>query len=153
MVEEETPEQITSLLVPMLGRPWLIPNILVAEVIGLRHPDRSATGEPGWLLGWLDWRDVKVPLICFEAMNETGQAQVGREARILVLNTITGRNRFYAMVIQGIPRTVKVEDDDLVEEPVDSGPVEDRLVQVGGDLAVIPDLDAIEDQLAELNAA
>jgi chemosensory pili system protein ChpC len=86
-------------------------------------------------------------------MNEAGQPQIGQEARIVVLNTITGKNRFYAMVIQGIPRTVKVEDDDLVEEPVDAGPVEDRSVQVGGDLAVMPDLDAIEEQLAGLNAA
>lgn len=153
MAEEETPEQVTSLLVPMQGRPWLIPNILVAEVIGLRHPDRSATSGPGWLLGWINWRDVEVPLISFEAMNEAGQPQIGQEARIVVLNTITGKNRFYAMVIQGIPRTVKVEDDDLVEEPVDAGPVEDRSVQVGGDLAVMPDLDAIEEQLAGLNAA
>lgn len=153
MAEEEQPEQVTSLLVPMQGRPWLIPNILVAEVIGLRHPDRSGTSGPNWLLGWLNWRELEIPLISFEAMNEAGQPQIGQEARIVILNTITGKNRFYAMVIQGIPRTVKVEDDDLVEEPVDTGPVEDKSVQVGGDLAVLPDLDAIEQRVAELNAA
>jgi chemosensory pili system protein ChpC len=152
MAEEEQPDQVTSLLVPMQGRPWLIPNILVAEVIGLRQPERSASSGPQWLLGWLSWRDVEVPLISFEAMNEASQPQIGQDARIVVLNTISGKNRFYAMVIQGIPRTVKVESEDLVEEPVDTGPVEAMSVQVGGDLAVMPDLDAIEDQVAELNA-
>jgi len=151
MAEQEQPEQVTSLLVPMQGRPWLIPNILVAEVIGLRQPQQS-TGGPDWLLGWLNWRDVLVPLISFETMNDAGQPQIGEGARIVVLNTITGRNSFYAMVIQGIPRTVKVESDDLVEEPVDTGPVEAVSVQVGGDLAVMPDLDAIEEAVADLQA-
>lgn len=152
MAEEEQPDQVTSLLVPMQGRPWLIPNILVAEVIGLRQPERSGSSGPNWLLGWLNWRDVDIPLISFESMNDAGQPQIGQEARIVVLNTISGKNRFYAMVIQGIPRTVKVESEDLVEEPVETGPVEAMSVQVGGDLAVMPDLDTIEDQVAELDA-
>lgn len=152
MAEEEQPDQVTSLLVPTQGRPWLIPNILVAEVIGLRQPERSGSNGPDWLLGWLTWRDVEVPLISFEAMNEAGQPQIGQDARIVVLNTITGKNRFYAMVIQDIPRSVKVESEDLVEEPVDTGVVEAVSVQVGGDLAVMPDLDAIEERVAELPA-
>ena len=34
------PSDISSLLIPMQGRPWLIPNIVVAEIIPLRQPDR-----------------------------------------------------------------------------------------------------------------
>ncbi len=48
------------------------------------------------------------------------------------------------MIVQGIPRLIKVGKDDPVEEPVDTGPAESMYIQVAGDLAVIPDLDAIE---------
>lgn len=152
MSDDQLPGEVASLLVPMQGRPWLIPNILVAEVVPLRQPERTGQG-PEWLLGWLSWRDLEVPLISFERLNDAGQPYIGGEARIAVLNTITGRTRFYAVIIQGIPRMVKVGGNDLVEEPVDTGPAEAMSVQVGGDLAVMPDLDAIERAVVGLDAA
>jgi chemosensory pili system protein ChpC len=149
---EDLPDEIPSLLVPMQGRPLLVPNILVAEVIALRQPDRPGKGAE-WLLGWLNWRDAEVPLISFERINDSGKPYIGEDARIAVLNTVSGKTRFYALIVQGIPRQVKVARDDLVEEPVDSGPAEAMYVQVGGDLAVMPDLDAIERALTGLDAA
>ena len=137
------PTEISSLLIPMQGRPWLVPNIVVAEVIPLRQPDRPGHG-PEWLLGWLSWRDQNIPLVSFERLNESGQITIGQDARIAVLNTIAGKTPFYAVIVQGIPRLIKVGKDDPVEEPVDTGPAESMYIQVAGDLAVIPDLDAIE---------
>ncbi|MDX1802601.1 MAG: chemotaxis protein CheW [Alcanivorax sp.] len=139
----QLPSDIASLLIPMQGRPWLVPNIVVAEVIPLRQPDRPGHG-PEWLLGWLNWRDQSLPLVSFERLNESGQVTIGRDARIAVLNTVTGQMPFYAVIVQGIPRLLKVNKDDPVEEPVDTGPAEAMYIQVGGDLAVIPDLDAME---------
>lgn len=148
--EEQLPEEIPCLLIPMHGRPWLVPNILIAEVISLRQPDRLGKGTD-WLLGWLNWRDVELPLISFERLNDSGQVYIGDEARIAVLNNVSGHLRFYGMVIQGIPRMVRVNKNDLVEEPVDTGPAESMHVQVGGDLAIMPDLDAIERAVAGLD--
>ena len=47
-------------------------------------------------------------------------------------------------------RQSRIGNDDIVEEPVQSGPAEAMYVQMGGDLAVIPDLDAIERAIAGL---
>lgn len=148
----ELPKEVPSLLMPMQGRPWLIPNIVVAEVIPLRQPDRPGHGAE-WLLGWLSWRDMDLPLISFERLNESGQVHIGEDARIAVLNTVTGKTGFYAMVIQGIPRMLKVGRNDLVEEPGDTGPAETMYIQIGGDLAVVPDLDAIERIIVSVKAA
>ncbi|MFP1681817.1 chemotaxis protein CheW [Alloalcanivorax sp. C16-1] len=145
------PDDIPSLLIPMKGRPWLIPNIVVAEVIPLRQPDRPGHG-PEWLLGWINWREQDLPLISFEKLNDSGQVAIGPEARIAVINTVTGGARFYATVVQGIPRLLRVNKGDPVEEPGDTGPAEAMYVQVGGDLAVIPDLDAIERAVTGLTA-
>ena len=139
------PSDISSLLIPMQGRPWLVPNIVVAEIIPLRQPDRPGHG-PEWLLGWLSWRDQNIPLLSFEKLNESGQITIGQDARIAVLNTVAGKSTFYAVIVQGIPRMMKVAKD----EPVDTGPAEAMYIQVGGDLAVIPDLDAIEGAVAGL---
>lgn len=148
----ELPEDIAGLLIPMHGRPWLVPNIAVAEIIPLRQPDRPGHG-PEWLLGWMHWRDEEIPVISFEKLNESGQVIIGPDARIAVINTVSGNTRFYAVVIQGIPRQARVGKSDLVEEPVETGPAEAMYVQLGGDLAVIPDLDAVERVLQGLAGA
>ncbi len=148
----ELPEEIPSLIVPMQGRPWLIPNIMIAEVIPLRQPERPGQGAE-WLLGWIDWRDEEVPLISFERLNESGAIHIGENSRIAVINTVTGQLPFYAVVIQGIPRQVRVQRNDPIEEPVESGPAETMYIQLGGELATIPDLDAIERALVSLQAA
>lgn len=145
----ELPKDIPGLLIPMHGRPWLLPNIVVAEIIPLRQPDRPGHG-PEWLLGWTNWRDEEIPLLSFEKLNDGGQVAIGPEARIAVINTITGKIKFYGVIIQGIPRQSRIGNDDIVEEPVQSGPAEAMYVQLGGDLAVIPDLDAIERAIAGL---
>lgn len=144
------PSHLSSLLIPMQGRPWLIPNIVVAEVIPLRQPDRPGHG-PEWLLGWINWRDQNLPLLSFEQLNESGKITIGENARIAVLNTINGQVPFYAVIVQGIPRLMRVDKDDPVEEPVDTGPAEAMYIQVAGDLAVIPDLDALENAVAGLS--
>ena len=136
----------------MHGRPWLVPNIAVAEIIPLRQPERPGHG-PEWLLGWMHWRDEEIPVISFEKLNESGQVIIGPDARIAVINTVSGKTRFYAVVIQGIPRQARVGKSDLVEEPVETGPAEAMYVQLGGDLAVIPDLDAVERVLQGLASA
>lgn len=148
----DMPAEVPSLLIPMHGRPWLVPNIVVAEIIPLRQPDRPG-GGPEWLLGVLNWRDEDVPLVSFEKLNDTGKVSIGQDARIAVINNITGNVKFYAVLIQGIPRLAKVTNEELVEEPVDTGPAEAKYVQLGGELAVIPDLDAIERAIEGVQAA
>lgn len=140
---KQLPSDIPALLVPMHGRPWLIPNVNVAEIIPLQQPQKVEQG-PEWLLGWINWRDMTLPLVSTEKMNDSGQAVISAEARIAVINTVSGRVRFYAVLIQGIPRLARVGRDDIIEEPVETGPAESMYVQLGGDLAVIPDFDAIE---------
>ncbi len=145
----DLPNDIPGLLIPMQGRPWLLPNIVVAEIIPLRQPEKPGHG-PEWLLGWINWRDEEIPLLSFEKLNDSGQVSIGQDARIAVINTVTGKLKFYGIIIQGIPRQSRVGNDDIVEEPVQSGPAEAMYVQMGGDLAVIPDLDAIERAIAGL---
>jgi chemosensory pili system protein ChpC len=150
MADDKLPHEITALLIPMQGRPWLVPNIAVAEIIPLRQPDRPGRGAE-WMLGWLSWRDQDVPLISFERLNESGAVSIGAQARIAIINSGSGHPSFYGVIVQGIPRQAKISRDELVEEPVETGPAEAMCVQLGGDLAVVPDLESIEKAVGGLS--
>ena len=98
MSEAQIPESLPSLLIPMNGRPWLIPNVVVAEVIPLRQPDRPGHG-PEWLLGWINWREQDLPLISYEKLNESGQGTIGPAARLAMSNPGSGADRCYACLL------------------------------------------------------
>lgn len=146
METSELPDNIESLLVPMQGRPWLLPQSALAETLAIRQPDRPSRGVD-WMLGWISWRDQDVPLISFERLNETGQVKIGVGARMVVLNSTHSEYPFYAVIAQGEPQNVTVASDELMQEPTETGPVEAVFAQMGETLVVIPDLDAIDNAL------
>lgn len=149
MADAELPNDIASVLLPMQGRPWLLPSEALAEVLPLRQPDRPGRGG-NWLLGWLSWKDQNVPLISFERLNEADQMAIGPNARYAVIKSTRESPAFYAVIIQDLPRQVTVGPDDAVEEPVESGPAEAMLLQLGEELVMIPDIDKIEQAISSL---
>lgn len=139
---------LTGLLVPLSDRTLLVPNVAVAELIPYRAPQVSA-GMPAWFLGQVAWRDLRLPLLSFEAASD-GQPQTGPGARVVVLNALGGRGhvKFIALLVQGIPRSLKV-DSDLPRAAVPLAPLELDAVQLGNDIARIPDLIALEQMLED----
>ncbi|MAR89816.1 MAG: chemotaxis protein CheW [Pseudomonadota bacterium] len=143
----ETPEQIASLLIPMIGRPMLLPNVAVAEIVSWEQPERRE-GAPDWLLGQVQWRGVAVPVVSLELMNAADVEDAGSGQRLAVVNGVGEcQLPFYAISVQGLPRLVRVFPEELVEEEVSSDPAYDTLVLVSGERAVIPDLAQVEQQL------
>lgn len=139
---------LTGLLVPLADRTLLLPNVAVAELIPYRAPQVSA-GMPDWFLGQVAWRDLRLPLLSFEAASG-GQAQTGTAARVAVINALGGRPKvkFIALLVQGIPRSIKVGTD-LVRADVDLAPLELDAVSLGDDVVKIPDLIGLEQMLAD----
>lgn len=133
---------LTGLLLPLGDRTLVLPNVAVAELIGERAwvCERFALD---WHMGWLDWRQQRLPLIGFEAACG-GQTPCGERARIVVLNALgdTGL-RYLALLLQGIPRSCKL-DSQLNYVDVPLGPFELAAVQVGEQVAHVPDLAALE---------
>ncbi|WEJ72683.1 chemotaxis protein CheW [Pseudomonas sp. PSE14] len=142
------PDSLTGLLVPLAGRNLLLPNVAVAELITYRAP-HPVDGLPSWYLGQVAWRDLRLPLLSFEAASG-GQAQVSAGARVLVLNALGGRPnvKFLALLVQGIPRSLKVGAD-LQRADVPLARLELDAVNLGDEQARIPDLIALEQMLAD----
>ena len=139
---------LTGLLLPLSDRCLVLPNVAVAELIGYQACT-PAPDQPAWLLGWIDWRSQRLPLLSFEAACGA-PTHIGERARIVVINAIGGTQRsFFALLVQGIPRSCKL-DSQLNYVDVPLGTLELAAVQVGEQVARVPDLVALEGLLPAL---
>ena len=139
---------IACLLAPLAGRQLLLPNVTVAEVVPPTELAPAPAGSAPWHLGFLSWRGMSVPVVSFEGLNEQGLPR--EHERIAVISGISAQRDlpYYGIVVQNIPRLVKVKIAELEDlEGAATGPMEFLQVRYAGELAVIPDLDALEAQL------
>jgi chemosensory pili system protein ChpC len=140
------PTEVPSLMVPMSGRPLLVPNLAVAEIVPFERP-LPEQGKPRWFLGHIGWRGQKVPVVSLLQLRGEDE-DVPPDARIAVFNGVGGLLPFYGVISHGIPRLVRVRPQDLESTDGMYTPVDDAFVAVGGELAVIPNLLQIETLIA-----
>ena len=74
-------ETVHSLLLPINKELLLLPNAAVAEVITYSEPE-AINDAPEWLLGILNWRERRIPLISFESISD---GESGPDIKIVVL--------------------------------------------------------------------
>ncbi len=148
VVSENSVSSLTGLLMPLADRILLLPNVAVAELIPYRAPQVSE-GMPDWFLGQIAWRDLRLPLLSFEAASG-GQAQIGAGARVAVINALGGRPavKFIALLVQGIPRSIKFGPE-LARANVPLSPLELDAVSLGDAVLKVPDLIGLEQKLAD----
>lgn len=144
-------QTLATLLLPLSDRNLLLPGVALAELINPRQVEPHA-GAPAWYLGDLSWRDLRLPLLSFEAASSGSRpALPGPGARIAVINAIGGRPqlRFFALVVQGIPRPQKLGSQ-LASAGAPLAALELDSVVVEGEVARIPDLIGLEEKLADI---
>lgn len=140
---------LTGLLVPLADRTLLLPNVVVAELIPYRAP-QVTPGMPAWFLGQVAWRDLRLPLLSFEAASGGQAVGAGAGARVAVLNAAGGRShvKFIALLVQGIPRSIKFGSD-LARAEVPLAALELDAVSLDGEVLKVPDLPGLEQLLAD----
>ena len=129
-------------------RDLILPNVAVAELIDYQA-SAFDLDTPPWYLGRVMWRERQIPLLSFESA--CGQKIViGERARIVILNALGGlpELKFIALLVQGIPRSYKL-DSQLSYVDVPLCALEQAAVQVGDQVAKVPDLLGLEKLLVE----
>jgi chemosensory pili system protein ChpC len=130
---------------PLLDMQLLLPNSVVAEIIGYNMPDDEQR-QSGWLHGNIEWRGVSVPVISVEKLCELEVAPTGARTRIAVVyNPANDADLPYiGLILQDIPRAYLAEEERLSGEIVVPG-CKYLLSQldVMSEHQCIPDLDAI----------
>lgn len=146
-LESDSHQEVASLLVPMMDKLLLLPNVTVAEIVPVSQISPSTHG-PEWLLGDIEWRELSLPLISYELINGKGKPSFSSRCRIAVLNT-TGVNNelgFIAILTQGLPRLARVTPDEIAEnKDAETDPYDALAVSWSGEAAIIPDLERIEE--------
>jgi len=145
--------RVHSLVIPIEGNSILLPNANVAEVIQYSTPE-SVKGAPEWMLGFIKWRELKIPLVSYEAF--IGAPRSAEEKKgikwIMVLNALSGKHDmpFFGLVAQGKPKLIQVDESVVIpmDRKEEKGVL--RHVHVHGDPAIIPDPDCIESMLRDL---
>ena len=142
MLEHRT-SNLIGLLLPLADRHLILPNVAVAELIDYQ-PGTLDLDTPPWYLGRVAWRNRQIPLLSFESACGN-KIVIGERARIVILNALGGRAdlKFIALLVQGIPRSYKLDSQlSYVDVPLCS--LEQAAVQVGEQVAKVPDLLALE---------
>ena len=153
MSEQPLPREIRCVLVPVGQLRLLLPNATVAEVITLPTPE-PVEGAPEWLLGRIAWRGWRVPLDSFTKLAGAPEGDADLAVRVAVLKALGNNARlpFIAVVTQGFPRLTTLNAE-LIIPTHDGAPLPSGVkaqVLVRDDIAVIPDLEGIEAELAAL---
>jgi len=145
---------IHCLTIPIHEETVLLPNAAIAEVVAYKEPT-PIDDAPDWFLGYMEWRDKRVPLISFEAVSGKDVQAAKRTSRIAVLNTLNGNTQipYIAVLSQGIPSLALVQEQGLEDKDSadDSRPTVSACVKIGGIEAIIPNIDEIEQRLIRLN--
>ncbi|MDO3387582.1 chemotaxis protein CheW [Gilvimarinus sp. SDUM040013] len=145
-IESDRHQEVASLLVPIVDKLLLLPNVTVAEIVPVAQVSPVADG-PDWLLGEFVWREIKLPLISYELLNGNSKPSLNARCRIAVLNT-TGESDdlgFIAVLTQGLPRLARITPDEIVENSdAPSDTYDDMAISWSGELATIPSVARIE---------
>ncbi|MDG1819462.1 MAG: chemotaxis protein CheW [Porticoccaceae bacterium] len=134
----------------------LIPMSAVAEII---H-NQEVTGDkrsPDWMFGWINWRNLEIPLIDFAALQANQSAKdFADSTRILVLNSLVEghQHRYYAIIAKGFPHTLRIEQDSVLE-PQDGAELAACIsinLDCEGEHLQLPDFQQIEKHLQQVPA-
>lgn len=150
-----TGTEVRGVLLPLQEGQLLLPNATVCEVVSYRSPDAVSSAVPDWILGAFGWRNHAVPLVSYERILGQESGEIGHRARVAIVNTLNGNDRlpYIGILLRSAPHLVRVTEDTIAPAAADQPPaamVASRAVVNGVD-ALIPDLDALESALAELD--
>ena len=150
---EEYGSVVRCLALPIAGEQILVPNAVVAEVVAADTVS-PVSGDPEWLLGSLTWRGSVLPLVCMEAAVGGTRLEAGPRSKIVILKSLSASEPLenFAVLVQGIPHQVLATDHTVtLESPINDGrPFVAADLQVEGERAFIPNLDAVEKALMDI---
>ncbi|GAA3927049.1 chemotaxis protein CheW [Litoribacillus peritrichatus] len=142
--------QVACLRFPKEPKNIVLPNVSVAEVIPYQAPKKE-TG-PEWLLGYFSWRNIQVPIVSIELLNEEKPFEVNERTRLAVINRLSGKSKFefFAVPFADLPTLVRVHADEMKSSDAFLLPVERAAAELEDQTVVIPDLEKIELMLTQL---
>ena len=147
-------DRIKCLLLPMQNGTLLLPNSVVAEIVPAQRHQRPRQMGVDWLIGVIEWRGMKLPLISMESLFEPGEREFPTKTSFVVMHRLNQSPEFeyYAVCIDGIPHFQFIGTElPEVGTAANHNRFVAHFVSIDGGSALIPDLDAVEQELDRLD--
>jgi chemotaxis signal transduction protein len=151
------PHELYAVLITLPGgATLLLPKLAVVEVLSA-DVVQPAADAPAWIAGRCNYNGRSLPVVNFEALVGTAPDEPGPRTRVAVMHGISGKlpSGQYALLGRGYPHLVTLNRNAVVVEPgteEESRELVLAQVKIANTAAGIPDLDALEDHLARLEA-
>lgn len=146
---------IRAVLIPIEeGRKLLLPNAMVAEVLGMRTID-DIEQDVDWVLGTVSWRGWDIPLIDFAVLTGADvQDSVSSSYNLAVLKSINHPEDmpYFAVLSRGIPKLQLVSRGDMQlheEKSINHNAIA-SLVSIQDEMADIPNMNYLETNLISI---
>ncbi len=136
-------------ILPIWQKKLLLPTVAVVDILPASQLKTTKKNKKVGILGQIVWEQETIPVIAFETFNGESQTAEPQKIAIMVAATL-GELQYYGLALQAEPITAKVEIAEIEDlEQATIGPMEYLQIRYQNQLCVIPDLDAVEQNLAK----
>lgn len=147
--------EIRAVLIPIeADRKLLLPNAMVAEVLGMRTID-DIEQDVDWVLGTVSWRGWDIPLIDFAVLTgSVVEPNINSSYNLAVLKSINHPEDmpYFAVLSRGIPKLQLVSRGDMQlheEKSINHNAIA-SLVSIQDEMADIPNMNYLETNLISI---
>lgn len=147
-------DEVRGVLIQVVGSQLLLPNASTVEVLSYAEPD-PVDNAPNWMLGNIRWRGWRVPMLSYSRLAGVGSETSSVGTKVVVLKALGGDPKlpYFAIVAQGFPRLVTIARESLMLDTEQHERLPESVrtrVVFNDDIALVPDLDAIERSIVQV---
>ena len=151
-------EELYSLLVPLYQARLIVPRSCIAEVVRFTPPQGRGSKAPGWFRGFVDWNNLRVPVVSIEELCKMSSIEPGGRTRIAIFNGLSDvlGGRVFGVLTEGFPELVRVNRDVMKPHDEQAWPDDAPIIcqiRMINEYPLIPDLEVLEALVQEQVAA
>lgn len=142
-------EQLRTLLLQTAGGALMVPDTAMAEVVA--HPEWMPLPSGDWVLGQMEWRGYRLPLVSLDTL--FGQTPALEGEHVAVMNTSQNDNgtaRFYGILLTALPKLVRLKRSDLdsrANQVIEASRLRGIRSRYAEQTVMVPDLALLENRL------
>ncbi|MDH5183978.1 MAG: chemotaxis protein CheW [Gammaproteobacteria bacterium] len=138
--------KLRCILLPTTDYKLILPHSTVEEILPFAVIEEKKDSS-NYILGVLNWRRYKLPLISMEVLNHQVRPEIKRRTRAAVVQFVSadGVVKYFSIILSGMPKMIVLSPSDLVDLDEDNRPAcTIKKVSFNEETAYIPDMSAIE---------
>ena len=138
--------KLRCILLPTTDYKLILPHSTVEEILPFAVIE-EAQNTSHYILGTLNWRRFKLPLISMEVLDNKERPEIKRRTRAAVIQFVAadGEVKYFSIILAGMPKMIVVSATDIIDVDEEKRPsCTLKKVMLDNEPAYLPDISAIE---------